>query len=138
MLALEMPQTAHPKPTCRECNTGMVLDGVVRCADDYDLWSYGCEDCGGTFNMVEARMADHPAVHERRAVLRYAVKTGASIEFGFSAVACMVRNLSAAGAHVSLTRPRGIPKHFTLNAGGSPLPCRLIWHSGQQLGIAFN
>ncbi|MDP3690221.1 PilZ domain-containing protein [Bradyrhizobium sp.] len=116
----------------------MMLDRIVPCAADYDLWSYICSECSGVFSMVEPRTADRSSVDERRVVLRHAVTTPATISAGRRAFACTVHDLSATGASLTLTgRPR-LPKHLTLMAAGSTLPCHAVWRRGKQLGIAFD
>ena len=116
----------------------MILNRIIPCAADYDMWSYRCEECSGVFSMVEARMEDRASVDERRGVVRHAVTTPATIAFGGTAVACTVRDVSATGAGLDLaSRPR-LPKTFTLMAAGSALPCRAIWRRGKQVGIAFD
>jgi hypothetical protein len=116
----------------------MALNRIIPCAADYDLWSYACSECAGVFSMVEARIADRSSVDERRSVLRYVVTTPATIEFSSRAIACMVRDVSATGACLSLTSRERLPKTFTLMADGTPLPCHAIWRRGKQVGIAFD
>jgi hypothetical protein len=133
-----MPQTSSPAPVCQQCRIGMTLDRITPCAADYDLWSYICSECSGVSSIVGARTADRASVDERRAVLRHAVTTPATIAAGRREFACTVHNLSATGASLSLTsRPR-LAKNFTLTAAGSALPCRVVWRRGKQLGVAFN
>ena len=116
----------------------MALSGIVPCADGYDMWSYRCANCGGTFTMVAARTADSASHAERRVVARHRVTTSGSIEFGGDRLACMVRNLSAAGAGLDSTGRARIPKRFTLIAEGSRLRCRVIWRREGRIGIAFD
>ena len=132
-----MQQSPHPKPTCRKCNAIMTLNGVTPCAEDYDMWSYRCFKCSDVFNMVKARTPSSAAVSERRLVLRYPVATAATIKSDAGVVACMVRNLSAAGAALSLPRRMQTPEHFILITEGSHLPCHLIWHREKRIGLAF-
>jgi hypothetical protein len=115
----------------------MTLNGVTPCAEDYDMWSYRCFKCSDVFNMVKARTPSSAAVSERRLVLRYSVATAATIKSDAGVVACMVRNLSAAGAALSLPRRMQTPEHFILITEGSHLPCHLIWHREKQIGLAF-
>jgi hypothetical protein len=116
----------------------MALSRIIPRAADYDIWSYACSQCPGIFSMVESRTADRSAVDERRGVRRYVVTTPAKIEFRSSAIACMVRNVSATGACLSLSTPALLQKlTFTLRADGSPRLCRAVWRKGKQVGIAF-
>jgi hypothetical protein len=137
MFAQDMQHAAHPTPTCRNCNAAMSLNGITPCAEGYDMWSYRCFTCSDVLNMVEARTPSSAAVSERRRVLRHPVATAGTIESDGSAVACMVRNLSAAGAELSLTRRMQTPEHFTLVTEGSHLPCHVVWHREKRIGLAF-
>ena len=116
----------------------MTLDRITPCAADYDMWSYICSECCGVFSMVGARTADRAAVDERRAVLRHAVTTPATIAAGRREFACTVHNFSATGASLRLASRARLAKNFTLTAAGSTLLCRAVWRRGKQLGIAFN
>jgi PilZ domain-containing protein len=115
----------------------MTFNAITRCAEGYDMWSYRCFKCSDVFNMVEARTASSAAVSERRLVLRHPVATAATIKFSAGVVACMIRNLSAAGAELGLSRRMQTPEHFTLVTEGSYLPCHLIWHREKRIGLAF-
>lgn len=110
---------------------------MTPCAEDYDTWIYHCFRCDAAFNLVEPRTSLSATVSERRNALRHPVVTSGTIEFGNGAVSCMVRNLSAAGAGLSLTRSVDTPKQFTLVMEGSNLPCCVIWRSENRVGIAF-
>jgi hypothetical protein len=132
-----MQQFAHPEPTCRKCHTGMVLHGIIPCAERYDIRLYGCLNCNLTLHMVEACTAVRASVLERRAVARHRVTTAGTIEFRGGAIGCMVRNVSAAGAGLDLPRRAGIPQHFSLIADGAHLPCSVIWRREKRIGIAF-
>jgi hypothetical protein len=88
--------------------------------------------------MVAARTADSAAHSERRVVARHRVITSGTIEFGGGRLACMVRDLSAAGASLDSTGRARIPKRFTLITEGSHLPCRVVWRREGRIGIAFD
>jgi hypothetical protein len=132
-----MQHAADPEPTCRKCNAAMSLNGITPCAEGYDMWSYRCSKCSETLIMVEARTPSSAAVSERRLVLRHPVATAGTIETNAGIIACMVRNVSAAGAELSLPRHIRTPEHFTLVTGGSHLPCQIIWHREKRIGLAF-
>ncbi|MDO9061752.1 MAG: PilZ domain-containing protein [Bradyrhizobium sp.] len=133
-----MPNSSKPMPACARCRIGMILDRIIPCAADYDMWCYVCSECAGAFSMVEPRTADRASVDERRAVLRHAVTTPAMIATGRNKIACTIHNVSATGASLSLAgRPR-LPKDFALMTSGSTLPCRAVWRRGKLLGIAFD
>ena len=132
-----MQPTADPKPTCQKCNTGMVLHDKTRCAERYDMCLYSCLRCSGTLHMVEACTVARASMFERRVVARHRVITPGIIGFSGGTLACVVRNLSAAGAGLDVTRSLGIPQRVTLIADGSHLPCHIVWRSEKRIGIAF-
>jgi hypothetical protein len=132
-----MQHIARPEPTCRKCNTGMVLHRITPCAERYDIRLYGCHNCSGTLHMVEACTAVRASVRERRAVARHRVTSTGTIELSGGAVACVVRDISAAGVGLELARRVEIPQHFTLIVDGSHLPCEIIWRRQKRIGVAF-
>jgi hypothetical protein len=138
MTASDMAQIIHPKPTCEQCQAGMALNGITRCAEGYDLWSYRCLACRTNFLMVEASMPDRASVFERRALLRHPVTGSGTIGLGDDATGCVIRNLSAAGAGLDLTGAGGVPRHFIFTAEGSQMPCHLVWRKEKRIGIAFD
>lgn len=115
----------------------MSLNGITPCADGYDMWSYRCVTCGDVLNMVGARTASSAAIAERRHMRRHPVVSAGTIETKAGAVACMVRNVSAAGAELSLPGQMRTRGHFTLVTEGSHLPCQIIWHRENRIGLAF-
>jgi hypothetical protein len=116
----------------------MRLDSATPCAEGYVVRSYRCVDCRVTSLMIEAGAAGDASVLERRAVPRHPVTTGGTIESGRGAIACVLRNVSAAGAGLEATGHGRLPRQFTLMAGGSHLPCHVIWHRAKRIGIAFD
>jgi hypothetical protein len=98
---------------------------------------YRCLSCSGTLHMVEACTAARAAMFERRVVARYRVITPGTIRVNGGILACIVRNVSAAGACLNITRCVGIPRRFILTADGSHLPCQVIWRGQTRIGIAF-
>jgi hypothetical protein len=132
-----MQPIAHPDPTCQKCKTGMVLNGITRCAERYHMSLYRCLSCSGTLHMVEACTAAGAAMFERRGVARHRVITPATIGVSGGTLACIVRNVSAAGACLDIRRSVGIPRRFILTADGSHLPCQVVWRGQTRIGIAF-
>ncbi len=116
----------------------MVLHGVAPCAESYDIWSYGCPRCGGTFDMVEARTGEPAPFADKRAVRRHGVTITGTIEFSGGGAICMVSNLSASGAGLDLAGRIELPERFTLIAHGARLPCQVIWRRDNRIGIAFD
>ena len=133
-----MTQIAHARPTCQKCSTGMVLSVILPCAEGYDIWSYICSGCGGTFDMVEARTGHHALMIEQRGVRRHRVTTAGTIRFNGAAATCMVKNFSAAGAGLDTTGGVEIPAGFTLTTHGSKLPCHVVWRGKKRIGVAFD
>jgi len=77
---------------------------------------------------------------ELRAANRHRVLKAGTIEFGGSAISCMVRNMSNLGAALDVASPIGIPDHFTLvlQADGHHAPCHVTWWKEKRIGIAFD
>jgi len=59
--------------------------------------------------------------------------------FGQSTIDCVVRRLSDEGATVEVENSLGIPQHchLLIVEEGTPRPCKLVWQSDNQLGVAF-
>ena len=54
--------------------------------------------------------------------------------------ACIVRDISAAGARLLLAEAGHMPETFTLclDPGGDPWTCRVVWRSLGEIGVTFN
>ena len=76
---------------------------------------------------------------ERRTTFRQRVLKAGTIEFGGGAIDCTIRNWSAPGAALDVTRPVGIPAHFTLfvPADGRHRACRVAWRKDRRIGVTF-
>jgi diguanylate cyclase (GGDEF)-like protein len=59
--------------------------------------------------------------------------------YGQSSIDCVVRRLSERGATLTTQSPLGIPRqfHLLIPGEGPPRPCKLIWQSGEELGLEF-
>jgi diguanylate cyclase (GGDEF)-like protein len=59
--------------------------------------------------------------------------------YGQSSIDCVVRRLSERGATLTTDSPLGIPKqfHLLIPGEGPPRPCKLVWQSGEELGLEF-
>ena len=78
-------------------------------------------------------------MNEKRAAQRNRVLKAGKIEFGSSAINCMVRNITELGAMIDVTSPIGIPDHFTLALQtGRHKYCRIIWRNDKRIGVAFD
>ena len=75
----------------------------------------------------------------KRASPRNRILKAGTIEFGGSAITCIVRNMADAGAMLDVATPVGIPDHFTLvlRADGDRMPCRVVWWKERQIGVVF-
>ena len=78
---------------------------------------------------------------DARTVVRLPVRRQARIlaNAGKLMIDCMVQDLSAAGARLSVETSLGVPPEFDLvyNAGACRRPCRLVWSSLDQIGAVF-
>jgi hypothetical protein len=79
-------------------------------------------------------------MEERRSRERRKTLKGARILIneGKSTIDCVVRNVSATGAKLTVASVVGIPDSFILiNSDGSRRKCRVIWRALRELGVAF-
>jgi PilZ domain-containing protein len=76
----------------------------------------------------------------KRASRRKRVLKAGTIEFGGSAITCMLPNMSDIGAMLDVVTPVGIPDHFTLvlRANKHRMPCRVVWRKEKRIGVVFN
>jgi hypothetical protein len=79
-------------------------------------------------------------MNEKRAAQRYRVLKAGKIEFGSSAINCMVRNITELGAMIEVTSPIGIPDRFTLalQTDGQRKYCQIVWRNDKRIGVAFD
>jgi hypothetical protein len=77
---------------------------------------------------------------ERRANPRKSVLMSGAIEFAGSTIDCLIRGISISGAALDLTNARDIPERFNLvfKADGTHIPCHVVWHQEEQIGVAFD
>jgi hypothetical protein len=56
-----------------------------------------------------------------------------------SVIHCTVQNLTSSGACLKLANTWGVPEHFelTFEHGRTRRPCRVVWRTTDQLGVAF-
>jgi len=68
---------------------------------------------------------------ETRIASRHRVMKAGTIEFGSTAIDCMVRNLSVTGAALEVSNQIGVPSKFTLVVPGDGLhlACNVVWRS---------
>jgi PilZ domain-containing protein len=62
------------------------------------------------------------------------------IEFGSSAIDCIVRNLSETGAALEIESPIGVPERFELFVpqDRSRRPADVVWRKERRIGIRFD
>jgi hypothetical protein len=80
-----------------------------------------------------------PRTDEKRRTERRRILKAGSITFGGSAIDCVVRNLSDAGAALEVASPVGIPDKFILIHGADrdQRSCTVVWRSKHRIGVAF-
>jgi hypothetical protein len=78
------------------------------------------------------------STENRKAARRRLMKTG-KIHFGKKQEVCAVRDMSAAGALLELTRAADVPDRFTLilEMESASRVCTVVWRKDRQLGISF-
>jgi hypothetical protein len=56
-----------------------------------------------------------------------------------SVIHCTVQNITSGGACLKLANTSGVPEHFelTFELGRTRRPCRVIWRTADELGVAF-
>ena len=56
-----------------------------------------------------------------------------------SVIHCTVQNITSGGACLKLANTSGVPEYFelTFELGRTRRPCRVIWRTADQLGVAF-
>ena len=77
---------------------------------------------------------------ERRIAPRRNTNLHASIVFngGRSVFPCVIRNVSESGAKLQVGSVAGIPGSFDLLVEGHrPQPCRIVWRSLKEIGVAY-
>ena len=76
---------------------------------------------------------------ERRASIRLRHLKRARVIFNGrnSTMTCLIRNLSAGGARLSLDQPFALSPEFELEFDGTVRPARRVWLAKGECGIAF-
>jgi len=86
-------------------------------------------------------MVDDPESDDRRAVQRTRVLRGAKIIVPrrSSVIHCTVQNITAGGACLKFANTFGLPETFdlTFEHGRTRRPCRVVWRTGDKLGVTF-
>ncbi len=78
---------------------------------------------------------------ERRGVQRTKVLRNAKIiaPRRDSVIHCTVQNITSSGACLKLANTHGVPESFelTFELGRTRRPCRVVWRTNDELGVAF-
>ena len=84
-------------------------------------------------------MTDQIAMQKERAQRRRILKSG-KIVFGSSSIDCVVRDISATGARVTVQSPLWFPDVFVLVIASdeSSRRAHIVWRRDRQIGIAFD
>jgi hypothetical protein len=84
---------------------------------------------------------DHDDDDERRNVKRTRIVRSAKIIAPRSAsmIHCTVQNITSGGARLKLANTFGVPQTFelTFEHGRTRRPCRVVWRTNDELGVAF-
>jgi PilZ domain-containing protein len=81
-------------------------------------------------------------MEERRAIVRTRIQRSAELVIDRHAaerIPCMLRDVTNAGACITLERPDQVPDTFelTLDHGRSLRQCRVRWRGDDRLGVSF-
>jgi PilZ domain len=78
---------------------------------------------------------------ERRDVTRTRIQRNAKIiaPRGAQIIHCTVQNITNGGACLQVANTYGVPETFelTFEQGRTRRPCRVVWRSADELGVAF-
>jgi hypothetical protein len=79
---------------------------------------------------------------DRRNVERTRVQRGAKIIGPRNAqlIHCTVQNLTSGGACLKVANTAGVPQNFdlTFEQGRTRRPCRVVWHTNDEIGVSFD
>jgi hypothetical protein len=77
---------------------------------------------------------------EKRAAPRRPILMSGAIEFAGSSINCLISNISVSGAAIEVTGSHDIPERFELvfKADDTRIPCRIVWHHEERIGVAFD
>jgi hypothetical protein len=75
-----------------------------------------------------------------RSALRHRMLKAGKIEFGLSAIDCVVRNVSETGAALEVESPIGIPDQFDLfvTKDRSRRSAHVVWRKERRIGVKFD
>ena len=77
---------------------------------------------------------------EKRTSERERISKAGKISFGYKAIDCKVRNISAKGARLEVESTLGIPDTFRLEivSTHSLRQCRVVWRKKTLIGVEFD
>ena len=78
-------------------------------------------------------------MNERRKAQRHRIYKAGTIEFSGTAIPCLIRNVSTAGATIEVNTPLWFPDRFTLGVSGDDKRsvCHIVWRREKRIGLAF-
>jgi diguanylate cyclase (GGDEF)-like protein len=93
------------------------------------------DPCGGRVLSKVLSMSEQKSLPVGRTLLAGKIISN----YGQSSIDCVVRRISERGATLTTQSPLGIPSqfHLLIPGEGPPRPCKLIWQSGEELGLEF-
>jgi hypothetical protein len=79
-------------------------------------------------------------IKEQRISPRHRVLLAGAIEFGPTAIPCVVRNLSETGAAIEANTPLWYPEQFILwiERDNSRRRCHIVWRKEKRVGVQFD
>ncbi|HEV7344428.1 MAG TPA: PilZ domain-containing protein [Devosia sp.] len=90
------------------------------------------------FQWFGLRPTKSPLLLERRIAPRRNTSIEATVSFGNSRVACIIRNVSDTGAKLEMAKVGSVPDVFILHAPGHrPQTCRVVWRALKELGVEY-
>ena len=90
---------------------------------------------------MEAQLQQHDIPNRRREQRMRVLKKGRLIfNHGFSAMDCIIRNISGGGALIDIPSVIGLPDNFELAIGPElhGRICRVVWRADHLAGVCYN
>jgi hypothetical protein len=91
------------------------------------------------YPVLKVLSLSHGIMTDRRAATRQRVFKSGTIEFDGTGIACIIRNLSPAGAALDVANPAGIPHEIIVNFTSSNIRQRgyIVWRKEMRVGVSF-
>jgi hypothetical protein len=129
-----------------ELRQGLVVDlGGFGSADAYVLWKQGCRvgvrfigDASALREAVAAEIAQLSRMDEKRRFARTTVLWSGSVAVGDRNYPCMIRDISAGGARITLRENGNIDPWVLLKIDRfNAYACKVAWRTVDDLGLRF-